>query len=247
MRAQPAGRAVDDRGTGGALTSAEGARRLVPVAPVQDTAVVIDSWPLIRAGIRQLLTDRGMAVIADDPSVAAATNGFARPLHLAVLGTTAEPLLDGVDRIRRLAGPAGSDGPSIVVLLDRVDAAELRLLLNRGVGGVLQRTIGMEELGQACSTVLAGQRVLSAPAMSVLASGGLDLAADAAGEKSPLTPKEREVLAQLAQHRSNAEIAAQLHLSAATVKTHLSNIYGKLDVRGRREAVVAAAERGLLG
>ncbi len=97
-----------------------------------------------------------------------------------------------------------------------------------------------------------GRRVLSGGALSVLASAGLEVSITSADEivlddVHRLTPKETEVLSHLARHRSNAEIAAQMHLSAATVKTHLSNIYAKLDVPGRRQAVVAAVERGLLG
>jgi DNA-binding NarL/FixJ family response regulator len=219
------------------------------VAPTREAAVVVDSWPLIRAGISQLLADQGMMVLAEGAAAAQAVGGVTGPVNLVVLGSTTEPLLDDVDRVRRLPGPEGAAAPNIVVLLDRVDATELRALLTRDVGGILNRTIGMEELGQACTTVMAGQRVLSNAAMSVLASGGLDLTepdADTGAQAGVLTPKEREVLAQLAQHRSNAEIATALHVSAATVKTHLSNIYGKLGVKGRRQAVVAAAERGLL-
>src|SRR5690606_15563347 len=114
----------------------------------------------------------------------------------------------------------------------------------------VQRSIGMDDLGAACERVMAGHRVLSGGPLSVLASAGLQVAEDAPTAKDDdnggLTRKELEVLSHLAQHQSNAEIAARLHVSAATVKTHLSNIYAKMGVRDRREAVVAGVQRGLL-
>jgi DNA-binding CsgD family transcriptional regulator len=90
--------------------------------------------------------------------------------------------------------------------------------------------------------------VLSGGPLSVLASAGLRPTSDAGDPEATdgLTRKELEVLSHLALHQSNAEIAARMHLSAATVKTHLSNIYSKLGVRSRREAVVAGVQRGLL-
>ncbi|HUG84929.1 MAG TPA: LuxR C-terminal-related transcriptional regulator, partial [Euzebya sp.] len=104
----------------------------------------------------------------------------------------------------------------------------------------------------ACGQVMAGQRVLAGGPLSVLASAGLEVSVGPATEAwdtdvaALLTPKESEVLGHLANHCSNAEIADAMHLSAATVKTHLSNIYAKLGVGGRREAVVEAVQQGLL-
>ena len=84
----------------------------------------------------------------------------------------------------------------------------------------------------------------------MLATAGLELQEPEPEEEERdnglLTRKELEVLAELGRHLSNREIAETMHVSAATVKTHLSNIYGKLGVTSRREAVVAAVERGLL-
>ena len=119
-----------------------------------------------------------------------------------------------------------------------------------GVEGVLDRSVDLEDLRAGCERVLAGQRVLAGNPLAVLASAGLELTeaepepTDDGG--SLLTRKEMEVLAELGRHSSNREIAAAMHVSSATVKTHLSNIYAKLGVSGRREAVLAAVERGLL-
>jgi DNA-binding NarL/FixJ family response regulator len=107
----------------------------------------------------------------------------------------------------------------------------------------------MADLAAACERLRAGHRVLSGGPLSVLASAGLriaeevDVDGDAGGG---LTRKELEVLSHLAQHQSNRAIAERMHLSEATVKSHLSNIYAKLEVSGRREAVVASVQRGLL-
>jgi DNA-binding NarL/FixJ family response regulator len=232
------------------------ANRLAPVVARAGVAIVVDSWPLVRAGIRQLLVDADIHVTAEDVSVAAALPGIDDGLDLAVIGAGSDPLIDSVRQVKTLQGGqrVDGDGPRILVMVDRIGADELRELLAAGVEGVVQRSAGLDELGQACSKVLEGQRVLSGAALSVLAGSGLDLTEDTvspstadAARASNLTPKETEVLSHLARHRSNAEIAAAMHLAPATVKSHLSNLYAKLEVRGRREAVVAAVERGIVG
>jgi DNA-binding NarL/FixJ family response regulator len=231
------------------------ASRLAPEQRFAGVAVVVDTWPLMRAGIRFLLEDRGFRVAADTAATADAARAVGDRLDLAVIGSTADDPLHAVERVRRLPAAAGGP-PAVVLLMERVDAGDLRRLLAVGVEGIVQRSIGMDDLGAACERVMAGHRVLTGGPLSVLASTGLQLADATAANRSSATPdagdpgaltrKELEVLGHLANHHSNAEIAARMHVSAATVKTHLSNIYGKLGVASRREAVVVGVQRGLL-
>lgn len=226
------------------------ASRLEPTQPFAGVAIVVDGWPLLRAGVRQMLTDASFRVAADEHSVIPAAGAVGDRLDLAILGVTKEPLGEAVRRVRALPGPE-DEPPSILVLLDRVDIEQLRALLADGVEGILDRTVNLPDMLAACERVLAGHRVLAGGPLSVLASAGLELTDeleddDEQQSQALLTRKELEVLAELGRHLSNREIAESMHVSAATVKTHLSNIYAKLGVGGRREAVVAAVERGLL-
>ncbi|MEE8599561.1 response regulator transcription factor [Euzebya tangerina] len=221
--------------------------RLAPNSRFTGVAVVADSWPLLRAGVRQTLQGMSLRVAADEATFESAKAAVGDRLDLVVVGNTLEDPRDIVAQVRRLPG-AGDSPPKIIFLLDAVDAGGLRHLLTDGVEGLVQRSIELPDLKAACERVLAGHRVVSGGPLSVLASAGLELREPGldSDDRAGLTRKEREVLSQLAQHVSNKEIAERLHVSAATVKTHLSNIYGKLGVTSRREAVVVGVERGLL-
>ncbi len=223
------------------------ASRIAPVVEFVGVAVVVDSWPLMRAGIRQLLEGQGFRVAADTTSVADAVAEVGDRLDLAVIGATSEDLVASVERVQRLQ--RGEQTGRTLLLMEQVDAVMLRRLLGMGVDGVVQRSIGMEDLAAACSRLLAGHRVLSGGPLSVLASAGLEVSIaddEPAEDGVSFTPKEKEVLGHLAQHRSNREIAAAMHLSQATVKTHLTHIYAKLEVSSRREAIAVSVARGLL-
>ncbi|CAN5337667.1 response regulator transcription factor [soil metagenome] len=250
IASSPQRRVLDRRQVSLPVREERRAVRLAPIAAASGVAIVVDSWPLMRAGISRMLLDASLQVAAEEASATDALAAVPGRLDLAVLGVTREPLLDSVVRIRKRRGGDPASAPRVVVMLERVEPDELRRLLAAGVEGVMQRTVSLDELGRACQRVLSGERVLSGVALSVLASSGLKAAPTATEPEdadTSLTPKEREVLSHLAQQRSNAEIARAMHVSAATVKTHLSKIYAKLDVAGRSEAVVAGAQRGLLG
>ena len=189
-------------------------------------------------------------VASDTPSAKVAAQAIGDRLDLAVIGASKEPLEEAIKRLRALPGPDPDMPPRVLVLLERVDVVQLRGILSMGVEGVIDRSVGLDDLRAACERLLAGQRVLAGSPLSVLATAGLELQEPEPEEEERdnglLTRKELEVLAELGRHLSNREIAETMHVSAATVKTHLSNIYGKLGVTSRREAVVAAVERGLL-
>lgn len=225
------------------------AQRLSPARPFAGVAVVADSWPLVRAGIVQLLEQGNMRVAGAAAAARPALDAVGDRLDLAVFGDIADPPLTSAIKAAK-AQPAPEDlgTPRVLVLLDTIEADLLRALLDLGVEGVLMRNASLTDLQAACERILAGQRVLAGPALSILAGAGLRVAptAPTAADELGLTIKEREVLAHLAERASNREIAEALHVSEATVKTHLRNIYAKLGVDSRQEAVIAAVERGLL-
>jgi two-component system response regulator DesR len=111
---------------------------------------------------------------------------------------------------------------------------QLRSALDAGVAGFLLKTAPPDDLVAAIRKVATGERVLD-PSLAVAA---WDLATD------PLTPREKDVLRLVAEGAEPAEVARRLHLSAGTVRNHLTAIVAKLNARGRTDAVRIASEAG---
>lgn len=205
-------------------------------------AVVVDDWALVRLGVRAVLASLRVPVLADAPLAreglkAAGADG----VDLLVLGRVSDLAAGEVVRsAKRLPRP-----PCVVTLVERAERSELTGLLGSGVDGLLLRSAKAAELEEALAGLQAGERVVD-PALLPLLVGFVDLVAAETGPPGPLTVKEREVLARLADGCSNQAIAAALHVSQATVKTHLTHIYEKLDARNRHDAVVRAVNLGLL-
>ena len=205
-----------------------------------EAAVVVDQWALLRLGVTAVLQSMGIDVVAEE---AAGRDGLlrARTLEpsLLVLGAMADlPVADAVVQARQL--PVR---PLVLVLVSALVPADLRKLMRSGPDGVLVRSTGAEELRDAIVRLRAGERVV-APALVGAVMDGLQAGEAQAG---PLTTKELEVLVRLAEGRSNQQIAEAMFVTPATVKTHLSNIYAKLGVANRREALARAVALGLLG
>jgi DNA-binding NarL/FixJ family response regulator len=206
-------------------------------------ALVVDEWALFRQGVRSVLAALGVVVVDD---VAGTPDALLRlwsvEPELLVAGSPAQgSVADLVGRAKQ-ARPA----LAILALLPVAEASQLRAVLAAGADSVLTRTAGPDELEDAVRRLAAGERVLTAAAVL---TGMVER--DAPGEpvlsaESVLTAKEREVLWLLAQDKSNRQIAAALVVSEATVKSHLSRLYDKLEVAGRREAVRRAMELGFL-
>jgi DNA-binding NarL/FixJ family response regulator len=135
------------------------------------------------------------------------------------------------------------EGVRVVVVVDQVSRDELVGLLTAGAHAVLSRSADAAEIASALRQVSKGERSLG-PALLSLLVGAVEM--EGIDGDGLLTPKEREVLTRLARGRSNREIAEELFVTAATVKTHLGHIYVKLGVTGRQEAIARAVELGLL-
>jgi DNA-binding NarL/FixJ family response regulator len=167
------------------------------------------------------------------------------------------PDMDGIEATERLLGRAGAAGAAVgpkVVVLTTFDLDEYALAaIQAGASGFLLKDAPPEELLAAIRTVHRGDAVI-APSTTrrlldhvapLLRAPGPDTGRHVAAVES-LTPREREVFTLIAQGLSNPEIAAQLYLSEATVKTHVGHILGKLGARDRVQAVVIAYEAGLV-
>ena len=205
-----------------------------------DAAVVIDQWALVRLGITAVLQGAGVEVVAEEGS---GRDGLLRARSLGpsllVVGATSDlSMAEVVGQAREL--PVR---PRVLLLVSALVPADLSELMGLSPEGVLVRSAGAEELRDAVVRLLQGERVV-APALVGAVVDGLQAGDAAAG---PLTTKELEVLARLAEGRSNQQIAEVLFITPATVKTHLSHIYAKLGVANRQEALARAVALGLLG
>lgn len=225
------------------LDRREAARLAPPAAAATLRASVIDAWPLVRAGISATIADLGGVVAAASANTG---NALADEGHfdLVVVGVPGDRKPGEAVRAARGRTPV----PRVVVLLDAPDPAIVRDVVAAGADGVLERLVDQVDLRAAILRVLAGERVLSGGAVTLLAIAGLRDGAEAlpVARNDLLTGKEREILLELARGGTNRTIAGRLHISEATVKTHLSNLYAKLGVVARHDAVAAAASRGIL-
>lgn len=197
-------------------------------------AVIVDEWVVLRHGLRVVLAENGIRTAAHCETAA---EGFARAgesnVDLVVAGRAPDMTPDKI--IRRalrlnLLPVVLVTGPSDPVLL-----------MSLGARAVLPRAASERELVDAAARLKRGDRYL---APSLLASVGEEpRVRDSEGE---LTARERGVLAQLIRGATNHEIGAALYIGDETVKTHLRNIYTKLEVSDRRQAVGRAVELGLV-
>jgi DNA-binding NarL/FixJ family response regulator len=206
-------------------------------------AVVMDDWPLFRLGLQAVLEPLGTrvehAVTARDGLRAATAGGADLVVVGSVNDLTQGEAIHGAKRISR--------PPIVVALVGQASRAEVGRLLGAGADALLERSVPAEELSEALRRLAVGERVLAPSLVPALvgATGGAGDMQVGAGD-GLLTGKEREVLARLAEGRSNQAIAAALHVSPATVKTHLAHIYEKLGASDRNEAVARAVALGLL-
>lgn len=236
--------------------------------------LIADDQALVRGGFRMILDAAGIEVIGEAADGEAAVDLAARLRPDVVLMDIRMPVLDGLRATERiLAGDAGSRVIMLTTFdLDRYVFQALRI----GASGFLLKDVTPEYLVTAVTAVHAGDALLSPSVTrrlierfagqadedgrgSSLAAGpavgtgdgapSRNLAAFGAGQPAALealTAREREVLALLGRGLSNAELAGQLYLSPATVKTHVARIFTKLGLRDRAQAVVLAYELGLV-
>jgi DNA-binding NarL/FixJ family response regulator len=209
---------------------------------------VVDDQEIVRAGFAALLaTQEDFEVVgtAADGNEAVRVCRDARP-HV-VLMDVRMPVLDGIEATRQVVGGNAS---ARVIVLTTFDLDEYVYdALGAGASGFLLKDVTAETLFDAVRVVAAGDALLAPGVTRRLVSEfarlrpALPTRPDALEE---LTPRETEVLRLVAEGLSNAEIAERLVVTEETVKTHVSRVLGKLDLRDRTQAVVVAYESGLV-
>ncbi|GAA0429458.1 DNA-binding response regulator [Acrocarpospora corrugata] len=210
--------------------------------------VLVDDQQLVRTGFRMVLGAQPdieiVAEAADGAEAVAALRGIRADV---VLMDVRMPRMDGVEATRLIL--AEPDAPKVLILttfdLDEYAFAAIRA----GASGFLLKDVPPADLLSAIRSVHVGDAVV-APSTTRrlldLVTAYLPSESRPVGNLNVLTAREREVLLHVARGLSNMEIAAQLHLAEATVKTHLGRILAKLELRDRAQAVVYAYESGLI-
>ena len=212
--------------------------------------VIADDQTLVRSGFRMILGAVGIPVVAEAADGGQAVAAVLKHRPEVVLMDIRMPEMDGLEATRRiLAAPAGRD--CRIIMLTTFDLDQyVYAALTAGASGFLLKDVSPEQLVAAVRMVRSGDALLApsitrrlverfAPRGSARPAVPADL--------SDLTPRELEVLRLLARGLSNAELATELTLSEATVKTHVGRILTKLQLRDRVQAVVLAYETGLAG
>jgi DNA-binding NarL/FixJ family response regulator len=208
--------------------------------------LVVDDQALVRGSFRLLVeTEPGFTVVGEAGDGAEAVSLATALRPDVVLMDVRMPELDGVEATRRICAQV----PGVhVLILTTFDLDEYVYgALRAGAGGFLLKDAPPADLLAAIRVVAAGDALL-APGIT------RRLIARFAAAESPrpapvlagVTPREREVLLLIARGLSNTEIAGRLHLSAATVKTHIGRLLDKLAARDRAQLVIAAYESGLV-
>ncbi|MGB3699339.1 MAG: response regulator transcription factor [Gordonia sp. (in: high G+C Gram-positive bacteria)] len=203
--------------------------------------MLADDHPIVRAGLRALLERHPdqVEIVAEAASgeEALAVCGDGSGIDLVLMDLRFGDGLSGVEATRRIRSlPAA---PSVLVVTNYDTDADILNAIEAGASGYLLKDSNPAELLAAVLAAARGASALSPAVASKLMSRMRHPTVS-------LTPREQQILEAVADGRSNRDIARLLFLSEGTVKTHLTNVFGKLGVRSRTAAVAAARARGVL-
>jgi DNA-binding NarL/FixJ family response regulator len=209
--------------------------------------LIVDDDALVRAGLSMMLDGTGGITVAgeaaDGDEVPAAADAHAPDVVLMDLRM---PRVDGITATRRLR--ARTSPPEVIVLTTFDSDENILHALRAGASGFLLKDTPPDQIVHAVRQVAAGDPILSPRITRRL----MDRAAVEAGAYqraraalARLSPRENEVVLAIARGRSNAEIAAELFMSVATVKAHVSSVLTKLDLDNRTQIALLAHDAGL--
>jgi DNA-binding NarL/FixJ family response regulator len=212
--------------------------------------LLVDDQQLVRTGFRMILADEdGIEVVGEAANGREAVDASRRLRPDVVVMDIRMPVMDGVEATRALVA-TGSSAPRVLVLTTFDTDEHVVAALRAGASGFLLKDVTPADFVAAIRVVAAGEALIAPTVTRRLLERFADLpmAGDAAhaAQLAQLTEREVEVLALVAQGLSNREIAARLVLAEPTVKTHVSHLLLKLDLRDRAQLVVLAYEAGVV-
>lgn len=201
--------------------------------------MLVDDHPIVRAGIAGMLAQTdGIEVVGEASNGEEALSVIARTSPDVLLLDLRMPKMDGPALIHELRSRGSTIG--ILVLTTYDTDADILRATEAGANGYLLKDTSLEDLVRAITATHAGGTWL-APSVAAQVMKSLR-----GGTTEKLSSREMDVLTLVAEGLSNKEIAALLHVSPATVKTHLIHIFRKLNVNDRTAAVTVALDRGIL-
>lgn len=205
--------------------------------------LLVDDHTIVRRGIRALLaTEPGMEVAGEAENGAEAVTAVERLAPDVVLMDLVMPEMDGIEAIRRIR--AARPATRILVLTSFVADDKVFPAIQAGALGYLLKDSSPEDLIRAIRQVARGESSLH-PVIARKVLAELTQASGKPPTADPLTERELGVLQLVARGLSNAEIAAQLVISEATVRTHVSSILAKLHLASRTQAALYALRQGI--
>ena len=213
--------------------------------------LICEDQQLVRVGYVTVFSAQpDMEVVGEAADGPAAIDAAMRLKPDVVVMDIHMPLLDGIEVTRRIAGPDVARPPKVLVVTTFNVDKYVYDALRAGASGFLLKDAPLAELVNGVRTVARGESLLSPAVTRTLIGRFADrirpaASAPGADPLGVLAPREREVLMLIARGLSNAEIAEELVISIETVKTYVSRILTKLDLRDRVQAVVFAYRTGL--
>jgi DNA-binding NarL/FixJ family response regulator len=222
-----------------------------PPGPAPIKVLLADDEGLVRSGFKLLLdVEDNITVVGEATNGVEAVEGARATRPDVVLMDIRMPKLDGIQATARITQMRGLERVRVLILTTYDTDAHVFDALQAGASGFLLKDAGPAELLHAIRVVAAGEALL-APRITRRLIGQFTArrtAADAAADRlAVLTERERDVLALVGRGLNNGEIGAELFLSPATARTHVSHAMAKLGARDRAQLVVIAFRTGLVG
>jgi DNA-binding NarL/FixJ family response regulator len=208
------------------------------VTPIR--VLIADDHPVVRQGLQVLLSVTDDIEVVGEAADGGQAVAMAAELNPDVILLDLKlPVMDGIAVLRELRDTGG--GVRALVLTSAPDRTLVSLAVQAGAAGFLYKDVDPDALVRAIRSVHDGHTLLAPDAAGSLLRSGA--AAPAVQGIGALTAREREVLAQIADGRSNREIARLLRVSEKTVKTHVSSVLAKLGVADRTQAALLAVRQ----